>query len=147
MGEMKRFSRDAGFEGLIQAYAMDMKTVISIPNSTYRSAERLATRLGLSRSELYCRALKDLLARHDHALVTAQLNDVYESSATNTGLDVVLAVLQASSIRDKKTRPIEIDVAGERQFQTGRSRSRDRALARLHALKKPMPRGFRSGRD
>ncbi len=85
----------------IQAYAMDMRTVVSIPNSVFRSAERLATRLGLSRSELYCCALKDLLARHDQATITAQLNEVYESSATNTGLDPMLAELQGSAILAK----------------------------------------------
>ena len=48
-----------------QGYTRGMKTAISIPDPVFRSAERLAARLGLSRSELYCRALKDLLARHD----------------------------------------------------------------------------------
>lgn len=42
---------------------------------------------------------------------------------------------------------IEIVVAGEREFQVGRDRSRERALARLRALKKPLPRGFRFERD
>ncbi|MGB5101716.1 MAG: AbrB/MazE/SpoVT family DNA-binding domain-containing protein [Steroidobacteraceae bacterium] len=42
---------------------------------------------------------------------------------------------------------IEIVVAGERQFQVGRDRSRERALARLRALKTPLPRGFRFDRD
>lgn len=42
---------------------------------------------------------------------------------------------------------IEIVVAGEREFHVGRSRSRERALARLHALRKPLPKGFRFDRD
>ena len=42
---------------------------------------------------------------------------------------------------------IEIVVSGERQFQVGRDRTRERALARLRALKKPLPRGFRFDRD
>lgn len=42
---------------------------------------------------------------------------------------------------------IEIVVAGERQFQVGKDRSRERALARLRAMKKPLPRGFRFDRD
>jgi len=80
---------------------MDMKTAISIPDPVFRSAEQLAARLGLSRSELYCRALKDMLARHDQAMITAQLNEIYESPANSSGLDPVLALLQASSIREK----------------------------------------------
>lgn len=42
---------------------------------------------------------------------------------------------------------IEIVIAGERQFQVERDRGRERALARLRALKKPLPRGFRFDRD
>lgn len=42
---------------------------------------------------------------------------------------------------------IEIVVAGERRFHVGRDRSRERALARLRALKQPLPRGFRLDRD
>ena len=34
-----------------------MKTAISIPDEVFRSAERLAQRLGVSRSELYAKAV------------------------------------------------------------------------------------------
>jgi hypothetical protein len=54
-----------------------MKTAISLLGPVFRSAEQLANRLGLSRSELYCRALRDLLARHDQLAVTEQLDAVY----------------------------------------------------------------------
>lgn len=84
-----------------RGYTVDMKTAISIPDPVFRSAEQLAARLGLSRSELYCRALKDMLARHDQAMITAQLNEIYEPPTNNSGLDPVLALLQASSIREK----------------------------------------------
>ncbi|MEP6885841.1 MAG: AbrB/MazE/SpoVT family DNA-binding domain-containing protein [Gammaproteobacteria bacterium] len=42
---------------------------------------------------------------------------------------------------------IEIVVSGERRFEIGRGRSRDRAMDRLRALKKPLPEGFRFDRD
>ncbi len=42
---------------------------------------------------------------------------------------------------------IEIVVTGERAFEVQRDRSRERALARLRALKKPLPKGFRFDRD
>jgi antitoxin MazE len=42
---------------------------------------------------------------------------------------------------------IEIVVTGTRQFQVGRERSRERALARLRALKRPLPKGFRFERE
>lgn len=80
---------------------MGMKTAISIPDPVFRSAERLAARLGMSRSELYCRALKDLLARHGQAMITAQLNEVYESPDAKAGLDPVVAALQESAVRAK----------------------------------------------
>ena len=40
-----------------------------------------------------------------------------------------------------------LDGVHERQFQVGKDRSRERALARLRAMKKPLPRGFRFDRD
>ncbi len=42
---------------------------------------------------------------------------------------------------------IEIVVSGGREFQVGRDRSREQALARLRALKKPLPKGFRFDRE
>lgn len=42
---------------------------------------------------------------------------------------------------------IEIVVTGERAFEVQRDKSRERALARLRALKKPLPKGFRFARD
>lgn len=42
---------------------------------------------------------------------------------------------------------IEILVTGARQFEVGRDRSRERALKRLRALKRPLPKGFRFDRD
>lgn len=37
---------------------------------------------------------------------------------------------------------IEIVVTGDRAFQVGRDKSREQALARLRALKRPLPKGF-----
>jgi antitoxin MazE len=42
---------------------------------------------------------------------------------------------------------IEIVVTGEREFQVERDKSRERALARLRALRKPLPKGFRFDRE
>jgi metal-responsive CopG/Arc/MetJ family transcriptional regulator len=76
-----------------------MKTVISLPDQVFRSAEQLANRLGLSRSELYCRALKDLLALHDQSAVTEQLNAVYGVPENNLGLDPGLAAMQSCTLK------------------------------------------------
>lgn len=37
---------------------------------------------------------------------------------------------------------IEIVVIGKRAFEVGRDKSRDRALARLRAMRKALPKGF-----
>ena len=42
---------------------------------------------------------------------------------------------------------IEIIVAGRRRFEIVRDRSLEQALARLRALKRPLPNGFRFDRD
>ena len=42
---------------------------------------------------------------------------------------------------------IEIVVIGEREFQVERDKGRERALARLRALKKALPKGFRFDRE
>lgn len=42
---------------------------------------------------------------------------------------------------------IEIVVTGDREFQVDRDKGRERALARLRALRKPLPKGFRFDRE
>ena len=42
---------------------------------------------------------------------------------------------------------IEIVVAGRRAFEVHRDQTKDRALARLRALQKPLPKGFRFDRE
>ncbi|MEM7111612.1 MAG: hypothetical protein AAF614_04220 [Chloroflexota bacterium] len=54
-----------------------MKTAISIPDTIFEAAEQLATRLGVSRSELYATAVSEYLASFDQQAITDALNDVY----------------------------------------------------------------------
>jgi antitoxin MazE len=42
---------------------------------------------------------------------------------------------------------IEIVITGARRFEVTRDRSREQAMERLRALKKPLPKGFRFDRD
>lgn len=42
---------------------------------------------------------------------------------------------------------VEVHVAGERAFDIDRDRSRERALERIRALRKPVPPGWRFDRD
>jgi metal-responsive CopG/Arc/MetJ family transcriptional regulator len=78
-----------------------MKTAISIPDPVFRSAERLADKLGISRSEFYCRAVKDLLERHEQVSITARLNEIYGASGAISSLEPPLAAMQTRSIRGK----------------------------------------------
>jgi metal-responsive CopG/Arc/MetJ family transcriptional regulator len=69
-----------------------MKTAISLPDDLYRSGDRLAKRLGVSRSELYARALAEFLAKHQTDQVTQRLNAVY--AAEESRLDPALTKAQ-----------------------------------------------------
>ena len=84
--------------GYNRSYTMDMKTAISLPDPIFRSADRLAARLGISRSELYCRAIKDLLARHDESAVTEQLDAIYGAADAEQGLDPIVAAMQSTTL-------------------------------------------------
>ena len=53
-----------------------MKTAISIPDDLFEDAERLAQRLGHSRSKLYSRALREFVARYEPDHVTEALDAV-----------------------------------------------------------------------
>lgn len=79
-----------------------MKTAVSIPDRVFRSAEKLAARLGVSRSELYARALADLVNRHRDERVTARLNEIYGPGGEESSLDRAAASLQWRSLRRGK---------------------------------------------
>ncbi len=74
-----------------------MKTAISLPDELFESAEALAHRLGVSRSELFANAVAEFIAHHDRARVTERLNAVYADSAHEPP-DLGLAAAQARSI-------------------------------------------------
>ena len=55
------------------------------------------------------------------------------------------AVVEALGLKEGDE--IEVTIAGSRQFKIARGKSRDKALEKLKALKKPLPKGFRFDRD
>jgi len=75
-----------------------MKTAISIPDSLFQAAERFAKQLGISRSELFQRAMKAFLKDHRQDEVTEALNKVYGQRGERAGLDPILKQLQEASI-------------------------------------------------
>jgi metal-responsive CopG/Arc/MetJ family transcriptional regulator len=65
-----------------------MKTAISLPDDLFRSAEKEARRLRVSRSELYAKAIAAFLEKHNQDAITERLNQVYSrhSSELDPGL-------------------------------------------------------------
>ncbi len=74
-----------------------MKTAISIPDDVFKSAEELAKRLDISRSELYVRALKDYLDVHCQDQLTEAINLAIEEIG-ETALDPTIMSMQVHSL-------------------------------------------------
>jgi metal-responsive CopG/Arc/MetJ family transcriptional regulator len=77
-----------------------VKTVVSIPDELFETAERAAERLGVSRSELYTRAVARLLHELRAHDVTQRLDEVY--AAEPAMLDPSLVIAQAASIEAER---------------------------------------------
>ena len=73
-----------------------MKVAISLPDDLFELADVLAERMGLSRSELYARAVAEYLAKHRDEDVTARLNDVFADKPQ--GVDPSIRKAQARSL-------------------------------------------------
>ena len=76
-----------------------MKVAISIPDPVFEDAERVAQHLGLSRSELYARAVEDLVRSQSGDDVRAALEAVYGTESSD--VDPVLEHLQAEALREE----------------------------------------------
>jgi metal-responsive CopG/Arc/MetJ family transcriptional regulator len=75
-----------------------MKTAISIPDTLFVAAERLAKQLGISRSELFAKAVKGFLAKNGQVGVTEKLNAIYDAPEGNNGLESELHAMQSKSL-------------------------------------------------
>lgn len=95
MAERGTFQLDYGITLVILKI---MKTAISIPDSIFEAADRLARRLGISRSELYAKAVSTYVERHRQEGITAALNKVYGAQSRDSQLDAVIRALQEASV-------------------------------------------------
>jgi len=68
-------------------------------------------------------------------------------SKWGNSLAIRLPDLIVKSLNLKTGDNIEVVLRGDRVFEVQRDSSRERALARLRALKRPLPKGFRFDRD
>ncbi|MBD2623656.1 ribbon-helix-helix domain-containing protein [Microcystis flos-aquae FACHB-1344] len=73
-----------------------MKTAISLPDPVFEEAESLARQLGVSRSELYTKALKAYLRKYNRDQILGKLNLIYSEESSE--LDPVLAKIQFMSL-------------------------------------------------
>ena len=76
MGDLK-VSLDSPFG---RSYTISMKTAISLPKDVFDKAERLAKKTRKSRSQLYCEAIREYVARHSPDELTEALNRVIEEN-------------------------------------------------------------------
>ena len=75
-----------------------MKTAISLPDELFEAADRLATQMGRSRSELYATAVAEYLERHKYQGVTERLDAVYGAEGEESKVDATLNALQVRSL-------------------------------------------------
>lgn len=78
--------------GMTELYFTELKTAVSIPDELFRAADDHARRFGMSRSEVYARALERYLADASDDVVTRALDELYE--AEDSALDERIAAAQ-----------------------------------------------------
>jgi len=76
-----------------------MKVAISLPDTVFIAAERLAEELHVPRSKLYADAIAQYLERHGASAVTAKLNVVY--SQQPSALEPEFARAQSASLSNE----------------------------------------------
>jgi len=81
-------------------YTFGMKTAISIPNETFDAAEHFASNTGMSRSELYTKAVLEYLNKNKYLGITDALNKVY--SEADSCLDSELHSMQIKSLQKEE---------------------------------------------
>ena len=77
-----------------------MKTAISIPDPIFKAAERLARRLGMTRSHLYTKAVTGYIQKHKNDKVCEKLNEIYERESSS--LDSTMHAIQWASIDEEE---------------------------------------------
>lgn len=79
-----------------------MKTAISIPDELFASAEAFAKQRGLSRSELFQKAVKSYLEGHQPDSVREELDRVYGSVPSKLDASAELAQAEVLTPEDWK---------------------------------------------
>jgi metal-responsive CopG/Arc/MetJ family transcriptional regulator len=74
-----------------------VKIAVSLPDELFRMADAAARRLGISRSELYAKAISEFLKGQQENSITERLNDLY--SRRTAKVDSGLQRAQLESLR------------------------------------------------
>ena len=87
---------------LYSGYTYGMKTAISIPDDVFYSAESTAEQLGMARSQLYVKAIKEFIEVHRKDNITERLNTIYSenNSSENEFLDISINNLVKAAEND-----------------------------------------------
>ncbi len=84
--------------GMTTVILFPVKTAVSIPDRIFESAEGFARRRGMTRSELYAKALDAYLEEHKAEGITERLDAVYAGEcAEESRPDPALVQMQAES--------------------------------------------------
>jgi metal-responsive CopG/Arc/MetJ family transcriptional regulator len=75
-----------------------VKTAISIPDAIFEEAERVAKRRGVSRSELYAKAVDEYVKSERFLGVRERLDAVYGRNGQESKLDPALVAVQSASL-------------------------------------------------
>ncbi|MBI4662584.1 MAG: ribbon-helix-helix protein, CopG family [Verrucomicrobia bacterium] len=78
-----------------------MKTEISLPDAMFQAAERLARRLGISRSQLFQRALQQYLRDQRQLGVTEALDEIYAAEPKSRVRPILSRFQMASLPREE----------------------------------------------
>ena len=75
-----------------------METAISIPDKLFKDAEITAKQLGLARSQLYVKAIKEFIEHHNKDHLTDTLNSLYSNENNMDGVpDIGIEALREAT--------------------------------------------------
>jgi predicted transcriptional regulator len=66
-------------------YTSAMKVAVSLPDDLFVEADKVASRLGLNRSQLYARAIRRFLSSQDADPVTSKLDELATELSSDSG--------------------------------------------------------------
>ena len=79
-----------------------MKAAISIPDPVFSEAEDLAKQRGISRSELFTKAVARYIKAERLVRVREPLDEVYKAQPEDSALDPTIETLQSRSLPREK---------------------------------------------